>query len=115
MGFGPSLEHAQVAQLVEHATENRSVGGSIPPLGTINLAFRSKQRTLRIPLEDWRFRTSIDFCQQREARISFSRPIIELVPVRCRHGAALRRRPRGRKNAVWKIPAKVREARAAGC
>src|SRR3954469_13909902 len=26
--------HAQVAQLVEHATENRSVGGSIPPLGT---------------------------------------------------------------------------------
>ena len=27
---------AQVAQLVEHATENRSVGGSIPPLGTIH-------------------------------------------------------------------------------
>jgi hypothetical protein len=26
---------AQVAQLVEHATENRSVGGSNPPLGTI--------------------------------------------------------------------------------
>src|ERR1700710_1530907 len=25
---------ARVAQLVEHATENRSVGGSIPPLGT---------------------------------------------------------------------------------
>src|SRR4051794_40869031 len=38
MGFGPSLEHAQVAQLVEHATENRSVGGSIPPLGTIPLS-----------------------------------------------------------------------------
>jgi hypothetical protein len=30
--------HAQVAQLVEHATENRSVGGSIPPLGTIGLS-----------------------------------------------------------------------------
>jgi hypothetical protein len=29
-----SPRHAQVAQLVEHATENRSVGGSIPPLGT---------------------------------------------------------------------------------
>ena len=28
---------AQVAQLVEHATENRSVGGSIPPLGTIEI------------------------------------------------------------------------------
>src|SRR5712672_645115 len=28
---------AQVAQLVEHATENRSVGGSIPPLGTIKV------------------------------------------------------------------------------
>src|SRR5271156_3329541 len=30
---------AQVAQLVEHATENRSVGGSIPPLGTIRRHF----------------------------------------------------------------------------
>jgi hypothetical protein len=28
-GFG-----AQVAQLVEHVTENHGVGGSIPPLGT---------------------------------------------------------------------------------
>ena len=28
----------QVAQLVEHATENRSVGGSIPSLATINSA-----------------------------------------------------------------------------
>ena len=27
---------AQVAQLVEHVTENHGVGGSIPPLGTIN-------------------------------------------------------------------------------
>jgi hypothetical protein len=26
--------HAQVAQLVEHVTENHGVGGSIPPLGT---------------------------------------------------------------------------------
>lgn len=33
--LAPLLEHAQVAQLVEHATENRSVGGSIPPLGTM--------------------------------------------------------------------------------
>jgi hypothetical protein len=31
----PGWSFAQVAQLVEHATENRSVGGSIPPLGTI--------------------------------------------------------------------------------
>jgi hypothetical protein len=30
-------EDAQVAQLVEHATENRSVGGSTPSLGTISL------------------------------------------------------------------------------
>jgi hypothetical protein len=30
----PRARNAQVAQLVEHATENRSVGGSIPPLGT---------------------------------------------------------------------------------
>ena len=31
----PQRRAPQVAQLVEHATENRSVGGSIPPLGTI--------------------------------------------------------------------------------
>ena len=30
--IGP--EDAQVAQLVEHVTENHGVGGSIPPLGT---------------------------------------------------------------------------------
>ena len=29
---------AQVAQLVEHVTENHGVGGSIPPLGTIVLS-----------------------------------------------------------------------------
>jgi hypothetical protein len=33
--LGAGSRSAQVAQLVEHATENRSVGGSIPPLGTI--------------------------------------------------------------------------------
>src|SRR6186713_3207396 len=44
MGLGPSLEHAQVAQLVEHATENRSVGGSIPPLGTISFPKRLDRR-----------------------------------------------------------------------
>ena len=33
----PATRRAQVAQLVEHATENRSVGGSIPPLGTIKI------------------------------------------------------------------------------
>src|ERR1700730_13762215 len=39
------LGSAQVAQLVEHATENRSVGGSIPPLGTtllLSACFESK-------------------------------------------------------------------------
>src|SRR5262249_19780342 len=47
--------HAQVAQLVEHATENRSVGGSIPPLGTtlcpLGYAWRSHaadRRTERV-------------------------------------------------------------------
>jgi hypothetical protein len=29
---------AQVAQLVEHVTENHGVGGSIPPLGTISIS-----------------------------------------------------------------------------
>lgn len=39
--------NAQVAQLVEHATENRSVGGSIPPLGTISLFCCSAANVLR--------------------------------------------------------------------
>ena len=30
------ISGAQIAQLVEHATENRSVAGSIPALGTIS-------------------------------------------------------------------------------
>ena len=33
----PRRLNAQVAQLVEHVTENHGVGGSIPPLGTINI------------------------------------------------------------------------------
>jgi hypothetical protein len=33
--YGRSLSDARVAQLVEHAIENRSVGGSIPSPGTI--------------------------------------------------------------------------------
>lgn len=36
---------AQVAQLVEHVTENHGVGGSIPPLGTIVGECRERQRT----------------------------------------------------------------------
>ena len=52
IGYG-QRPGAQVAQLVEHATENRSVGGSIPPLGTIFsmgyeviwFRFRTKFRT----------------------------------------------------------------------
>src|SRR6185437_3242829 len=36
LGGAPSSDaNAQVAQLVEHVTENHGVGGSIPPLGTI--------------------------------------------------------------------------------
>ena len=38
----PAPGSAQVAQLVEHATENRSVGGSIPPLGTIAIKARQQ-------------------------------------------------------------------------
>ena len=38
-----AMVKAQIAQLVEHAIENRSVAGSIPALGTTNLSFRSVQ------------------------------------------------------------------------
>ena len=34
-GLATASPCAQVAQLVEHVTENHGVGGSIPPLGTI--------------------------------------------------------------------------------
>ena len=36
---------AQVAQLVEHVTENHGVGGSIPPLGTIHKSKEILNRT----------------------------------------------------------------------
>jgi hypothetical protein len=35
-----SAKRAQVAQLVEHCTENAGVGGSIPPLGTTHFSRR---------------------------------------------------------------------------
>jgi hypothetical protein len=44
-----TFRHAQVAQLVEHATENRSVGGSIPPLGTTFCNILNKTANLRMP------------------------------------------------------------------
>ncbi len=37
----PGARHAQVAQSVEHLTENQGVGGSNPPLGTIRAAPRA--------------------------------------------------------------------------
>src|SRR6185295_11811060 len=37
----PAGSGAQVAQLVEHVTENHGVGGSIPPLGTTFNAIKS--------------------------------------------------------------------------
>lgn len=42
---------AQVAQLVEHMTENHGVGGSIPPLGTIQRRRRVErgERLVRFP------------------------------------------------------------------
>ena len=47
--LGPGSRSAQVAQLVEHATENRSVGGSIPPLGTIDISnLANSTATLKI-------------------------------------------------------------------
>jgi hypothetical protein len=41
------VPNASVAQLVEHATENRSVGGSNPPRGTI-LPIAALQKCLHI-------------------------------------------------------------------
>ncbi len=53
----PPLRHgpgAQVAQLVEHVTENHGVGGSIPPLGTILLRANALRRiyvkTIAVPM-----------------------------------------------------------------
>ena len=38
--MGKLLQQGEVAQLVEHATENRGVGSSILPLATILFALR---------------------------------------------------------------------------
>jgi hypothetical protein len=39
----PRVRRAQVAQLVEHVTENHGVGGSIPPLGTKEILCKFNQ------------------------------------------------------------------------
>src|SRR5262245_1850771 len=49
-----NARHAQVAQLVEHATENRSVGGSIPPLGTILRILAQYQKVVSGPRREGR-------------------------------------------------------------
>lgn len=57
--------YAQVAQLVEHATENRSVGGSIPPLGTITALLcagvRSRSLDSQRSLSSRTFKSSPEF------------------------------------------------------
>jgi hypothetical protein len=44
---------AQVAQLVEHCTENAGVGGSIPPLGTKILQHLDLTNKWRPGLQKW--------------------------------------------------------------
>jgi hypothetical protein len=56
----PTLK-AQVAQLVEHAIENRSVGGSIPPLGTILLRAYALRRIAALKIQ--RRRAVVEFCK----------------------------------------------------
>ncbi len=45
------LNIAQIAQSVEQRIENPRVGGSIPPLGTINLKPRNREAFLFYPLQ----------------------------------------------------------------
>ena len=45
--FNRRVGDASVAQLVEHTTENRSVGGSIPPRGTTFSRYRFASFALR--------------------------------------------------------------------
>src|SRR5665213_2719311 len=58
----PAPGLAQVAQLVEHATENRSVGGSIPPLGTIYIQPLFRSAISRV--NDLRLRDASDLGRQ---------------------------------------------------
>jgi hypothetical protein len=49
--------------LVEHATENRSVGGSIPSLATIRLAFNLRLRPVAGPeasRNGWKIHLTVD-------------------------------------------------------
>src|SRR4051794_24996336 len=70
----PSSLGAQVAQLVEHATENRSVGGSTPPLGTIFMAMVGSGLTSdsAVPLADlkWAFGDNEQQCAGKTAASS---------------------------------------------
>ena len=59
LGLPQRLPRAQVAQLVEHATENRSVGGSIPPLGTIQIIGKKAENAIVVRRGDFSPRT---FC-----------------------------------------------------
>jgi hypothetical protein len=43
---------AQVAQLVEHVTENHGVGGSIPPLGTKYISSAVQSHPISIEIVD---------------------------------------------------------------
>lgn len=62
---------AQVAQLVEHATENRSVGGSIPLLGTISSRLMTRQiRPASVAAPDAHQRHAADRCGQLVLRPS---------------------------------------------
>src|SRR6185437_1122147 len=54
-----SRRRAQVAQLVEHVTENHGVGGSIPPLGTSKIEDLSESRRSRVSYGTT-FRTTIE-------------------------------------------------------
>src|SRR6185437_1690659 len=55
----PAARGAQVAQLVEHVTENHGVGGSIPPLGTSKIKDLSESRRSRVSYGTT-FRTTIE-------------------------------------------------------
>jgi hypothetical protein len=59
---------AQVAQLVEHVTENHGVGGSIPPLGTIKINGLARIWRLRLSLGTTLGTTIAYFGQIEEAK-----------------------------------------------
>src|SRR4051812_9239758 len=98
----PGAANAQVAQLVEHVTENHGVGGSIPPLGTsptqFDRASRPYSRSSTVAVSSRPFVLP----ENRSPRTSFRSHSTAARPPHSSGGEAMRSRSRPRSRSAEK-------------